>query len=51
MKANIIRINRYFDEVTFEYGYEILLDTEKEPELTLGECEITQKQKKNKIKK
>jgi hypothetical protein len=42
-KGNISAIRKMFDEITCKYVYEIIIEIEEEPELTLGEAEIKQK--------
>jgi hypothetical protein len=42
IKGNISVIRKVFDEIACKYVYEIVIDTEEEPNLILGEVEIKQ---------
>jgi hypothetical protein len=41
--GNICVIRKMFDEITCKYVYEIIIEIEEEPKLTLGKAEIKQK--------
>jgi hypothetical protein len=43
IKGEIREIRRVFNEIDCKYAYEIIIDTEDEPKITLGKAEITQK--------
>ena len=42
MIGKIIEIITLFDTATFTNKYQVVIEFEKEPKLTLGECEVVQ---------